>query len=320
MSLAFPLEQLSLVRCPADGGDLSAPPALRAAGSVSDGAVRCSRCSEEYRVREGVLDLLGADAPIAPESSRELAARDREAAESRGGPRYQEGWLDELESRATLRRMGPVEGRRVLEVGAGSGFYTRRLAALGVRGVAVDFSMEALRINGRHLPPGAAVGLVRADVTRFAPAPGAFDLSLNTAYSNLPTAELRRAANLAVHRALRPGGTYLVSAHHHDLRRRLRREPPSGRYAGSGIFFQRFTRISLRSELAPLFPEVSVATAGAWVPLLSGFARLRGALSRLCEAVPGLDTLGCFLLATARGGPRAAPDAGVDPSGLPGRR
>lgn len=50
-------------------------------------------------------------------------------------------WLRGREAAALLALVGPVEGRRVLDLGAGAGFYTRRLLQGGARdAVVVDLS------------------------------------------------------------------------------------------------------------------------------------------------------------------------------------
>lgn len=72
---------------------------------------------------------------------------------------------------------GPVQGRRVLEVGAGSGRDSVALAAEGARSFILDYSMASLetarRVARRH---GAAPLLVRADALRLPFRDGTFDV------------------------------------------------------------------------------------------------------------------------------------------------
>jgi SAM-dependent methyltransferase len=72
---------------------------------------------------------------------------------------------------------GPVRGRRVLEVGAGSGRDSVALASEGARTFILDYSMASLetarRVAQRH---GVAPILVRADALRLPFRDGAFDV------------------------------------------------------------------------------------------------------------------------------------------------
>jgi SAM-dependent methyltransferase len=286
----FPPELLTWIRCPGDGGPLAAR---------SDAVVACGTCAADYPLRDGVLDLLGETGMDAAESQFELQKRAEQASQSRGSSSFQPTWADELEVQATLRKLGDLLGKKVIELGCGPGFYTRHLVELGAVVLALDFSAEALKLNASQLPAGARVGLVRADVSRLRLSPAVFDLALTTLYSNLPTAQMRRAANQAVHQGLKPGGQYLVSAHHQDLRRVVRRRPLADHYPGSGIFFQNFSQSALRRELSESFQSVATTPVCIWIPVLSRVSGVRSLLSRASERLPVLNRFGLIVLATA---------------------
>src|SRR4051812_35788266 len=55
------------------------------------------------------------------------------------------------------RRYGPLEGRKVLDMGCGPGFYTRALRATGAEVIPLDNSEEELELNGTA-PEGAILG------------------------------------------------------------------------------------------------------------------------------------------------------------------
>lgn len=78
---------------------------------------------------------------------------------------------------AHVLAQGPVRGRRVLEVGAGSGRDSVALASEGARTYILDYSMASLetarRVARRH---GVAPILVRADALRLPFRDGAFDV------------------------------------------------------------------------------------------------------------------------------------------------
>ena len=72
----------------------------------------------------------------------------------RASTRWPWAWLRDREANALLALVGPVDGRRVLDLGAGAGFYTRRLLERGARdAVVVDLSapMVAQASGGRTL-------------------------------------------------------------------------------------------------------------------------------------------------------------------------
>ena len=66
----------------------------------------------------------------------------------RARPGYPPGVFDELE---------PLEGRRVLDAGAGTGIATRALAARGAEVVALDVGVQLLTRTRLHSPDVAVV-------------------------------------------------------------------------------------------------------------------------------------------------------------------
>jgi SAM-dependent methyltransferase len=288
----IPSFALSLLRCAADGGPLTL---ARDQGE----RLRCDACGASYPVRDGFVDMLG-DAPIEDAESRfEHEARAVEANQSRGAPGVPLSVVDELEVASTLRHLGDLAGCTVLELGCGAGLYTRLLAAQGARVVAVDFSAPHLAVHAAQGLDAERVALIRADVTTLRLAPSGIDLALNTLYSNLPSPTLRAATNALVVSALRPAGRYLVSAHHHDLRRRVRRRAPESRYGGSGIFYAAMTSRELANDLSA-FSAVETTPAAVCLPFVMRWASDR--VWRWLERVPGLNELGAILLADARKG------------------
>jgi SAM-dependent methyltransferase len=83
-------------------------------------------------------------------------------------PGYPDSLFDMIE-----RVVGPLEGRRVLDVGAGTGISTRALAARGAHVLAVDPSPAMAGVL-RSVAPGQAVSLGRAEALPVAP--GSVDL------------------------------------------------------------------------------------------------------------------------------------------------
>ncbi|MFJ2174112.1 class I SAM-dependent methyltransferase [Streptomyces sp. NPDC101062] len=125
----------------------------------------------------------------------------------RARPAYPAPLVGEL---AALARLGP--GRRVLEVGPGTGQLTVPLARYGCRITAVELGPSLAAVAARNLRPFPAAEVVVAPFETWAPPPEPYDLMVvATAFHWLdPAVRLARAAD-----ALRAGGLLaLVTTHH----------------------------------------------------------------------------------------------------------
>lgn len=116
-----------------------------------------------------------------------------------------EGWTE-----AELGLLGPLSGRRVLEIGAGGAQGARWLAGQGAVPVALDISHAMLRHAAGRSP---AVPLVQADAARLPFGDAAFDLACS-AYGAVPFVADARAVFAEVARVLRPGGRWVFSVTH----------------------------------------------------------------------------------------------------------
>ena len=114
-----------------------------------------------------------------------------------------------------LAVVGPVRGRRILDLGCGNGYLTRRWARAGaLESVGVDAAAASLRLARRREakhPSGAR--FVRANAARLSPfRDGQFDLVV--AHMSLMDIEDAPGAVRAVGRVLRPGGRFVFSINH----------------------------------------------------------------------------------------------------------
>ncbi|RII18424.1 Sarcosine/dimethylglycine N-methyltransferase [Streptomyces sp. YIM 130001] len=172
--------------------------------------------------------------------------------------------LDEVEAGL----LGPAEeldGRRVLEIGAGAAQCSRWLAAQGAVPVALDLShrqlQHALRIDdlsSRDL----AVGLVQADAGALPFADGSFDLACS-AYGALPFVADAALVLREVRRVLRPGGRFVFSVSH-PIRWAFPDEPgPEGLSIGAS-YFDRVPYVEQDEQGQAVYVEHH-RTTGDWV-------------------------------------------------------
>jgi malonyl-CoA O-methyltransferase len=147
------------------------------------------------------------------ESTEELSARDGYAAwaacyEEDGNP------LIPLEGPAVAALFGPVAGKRVLDLGCGTGRHTLALAQAGAHVTALDQSPEMMALARRKLQDHPVEWLLHALPTPFPLPDDAFALVVAGLVvehvADLP-ALLQEAARVLV-----PGGRLVLSALHPD--------------------------------------------------------------------------------------------------------
>lgn len=111
-----------------------------------------------------------------------------------------------------LRLLGPVHGRRVLELGCAAGHLTRELVAAGAEVVALDKS-ERMVAHAQRLVAGRARVEV-ADLSR--PLHMVEDQSMDLVTASLVLHYLPDWQGVVseIHRVLKPGGALVMSVHH----------------------------------------------------------------------------------------------------------
>jgi SAM-dependent methyltransferase len=210
----------------------------------------------------------------------------------------QSEWV-RMEMVPTLQASAPLQGVRVLELGAGTGRYSVPMARQGAQLLAADFSFGALRALADRIEPGWQVGLIEADCAQLRIRPASFDLVASTLISNLPTAPHRHSVYRLAAAALREGGRFVFSAHHHSWRSRWSGEAQSGHYKPGGIYRYLFRRREICREVRQHFGSVACRPVQIHVPL-SGRLGLMYRASRLAERIWPLNRLGELLLVAAR--------------------
>jgi SAM-dependent methyltransferase len=124
------------------------------------------------------------------------------------------GSADDPVSTAVMAIVGPVAGRRVLDIACGHGRLTRSLASRGARVTGIDIS-SALIEKARAAEARRSLGItyVVADIARWqSPEPATFDLV--TCNFGLSDIDDLPACATAVAAALRPGGVFAFGILH----------------------------------------------------------------------------------------------------------
>jgi len=107
------------------------------------------------------------------------------------------------------RKLGPLDGQRLLEVGCGAGAITAGLIRGSRAVIGVDFALPMLR-HARQEAGGAA-GFVAADASALPFGDGAFDRVLcYSVFNNFPSLAFAATVTRELMRVTRPGGMVLI--------------------------------------------------------------------------------------------------------------
>ena len=181
-----------------------------------------------------------------------------------------DGWRsalsDMLEIPEHLNELKSSRSNTVLELACGDGRFTALIAQTGARILAVDFSINALRLLAHRLPAGARVGRVHADINHLHVASRSFDRALSL--TPLDSRDERMSMYRMIAVALNDDGRYVASVEHDDLNRRLVGLPLARRYSRDGILIEHLTAKTMRREAAPYFSELRIRPIRPRVPLL----------------------------------------------------
>lgn len=232
---------LDALACPDDGADLF---------WESDRSLRCSHCAGCFPVTGDVSLLLPRTVPGASADlvNRERRQRDVEAStyDRLPGLRIISPW----EIPATLGPLGLDRDSRVFEIGCGTGRLTLPILRTGARVLAVDHSIESLRVLQSKLAPPERARVTLAQGEAFSP-PVRLGWATHAVAAQMlehvPDPLLRSRVIAGMAAALSDGGRAVVSAY-----RRLPWLPGEGMHSGQ-MYFRRFSRAEFRALLEPHF-------------------------------------------------------------------
>jgi SAM-dependent methyltransferase len=163
-------------------------------------------------------------------------------------------WCPEALREADARLLGPVAGRRVLEVGCGAAMCSRWLRSQGAEVIGLDLSGQMLAHAQRAaVRTGVRVPLVQADAQELPFADASVDVAC-TAFGAIPFVQDSAAVMREVARVLRPGGRW-VFATSHPLRWIFLDDPgPAGLVAHTS-YFDRTPYVEADDEGVPSYVE-----------------------------------------------------------------
>ena len=163
-------------------------------------------------------------------------------------------WCPEGLREADAHLLGPISGRRVLEVGAGAAMCSRWLATQGAEPVALDLSGAMLRhATAAADRTGVRVPLVQADAQALPFADGAFEIAC-TAFGAVPFVADSAAVMREVARVLRRGGRW-VFATTHPLRWVFPDDPGPAGLTVHTPYFDRSPYVEIDDAGQPVYVE-----------------------------------------------------------------
>jgi SAM-dependent methyltransferase len=150
--------------------------------------------------------------------------------------------------------LGPVRGRRVLELGCGAASAGRWLVAQGARAVAMDLSAGMLRhAVAAAARTGVRVPLVQADALALPFADATFDI-VCTAFGAVPFVADSAAVMREAYRVLRPGGRWVFSVTH-PMRWIFLDDPGEGGLVAVHSYFDRRPYVEHDAQGVPTYVE-----------------------------------------------------------------
>jgi SAM-dependent methyltransferase len=177
-------------------------------------------------------------------------------------------WSPEGVDEETAQLLGPVRGKRILEVGCGAAQCSRWLVGQGADAVAFDISLEQLRIaKALDAESRTPVRTVAADAVALPYADSTFDIACS-AFGALPFVADAGTAFRELERVLKPGGLLVFSVTH-PFRWTMPDDPSQAGLRITHSYFDRTPYVEVDDSGTPVFAEHH-RTTGDWIRELTG--------------------------------------------------
>lgn len=177
------------------------PTSAQLSSSRPTGLLTCTGCPASYPVIDGTARMLTDDTRPRAESAIVRRTSDSFAYEWECFGVMREEWAKNFADYMRPHTPESLEGKTVLDIGAGSGRHSIHAAGAGAHVIAVDLG-DSIDVARRNLP--ASVLTVQADAERLPFAPGSFDLVMSIGVlHHLPDTE---RALRSIARYAKPGG------------------------------------------------------------------------------------------------------------------
>lgn len=261
-------ETLDLLRCPCGDSKLRLTDDVRQDGRVVSGILRCSACGSAFPIEGGIARLVprtGAE-PTDDEARKASEMKARDAQVSDYDRMSFLKLLGRFETPMALRRLRIPPGGRLLEAGSGTGRMTSRFAREASRVVAVDFSIESLKVNREKLSRAGIgnVDLAQADICALPFADGSFDRVVSCqVLEHVPSEAARVKAVAELARVCADGGRVVITAYQHSIFTRLFAQK-TGEHEG-GIYYYRFSKQELGDLLSTALDLKSITRSLIYV-------------------------------------------------------
>ena len=264
-----------LLRCHACGSELAPEPFSGTPESAGDAVtVRCTACEARYPVTGGTVRMLDHSGQPAAELELKRQTGNSFAYEWQHFGALRESWAKNFADYMRPHSVDALQGKKVLDVGAGSGRHSFQAHRAGAHVVASDIG-ESIGVARENLPPDVLT--LQADAERLPLAHDSFDFVISIGVlHHLPDTERAFRGLIAF---ARPGGIVHLYLYWH---------PPRAWHRVLLRAVEAVRRVTTRLPhrvLHPLCYPIAAALFAVFV-LPYRLLRNRPRWSRLAEALP----------------------------------
>jgi SAM-dependent methyltransferase/uncharacterized protein YbaR (Trm112 family) len=296
----FPINCIDLFLCPKDSANLKliSKNKIHKNKLILNGILSCDQCNEKYQIVGGILSFINFQ-NLDGESSFEMKVRNEYALREKRNEKYLNIPSHAWEMIPTLNLIHNSPNKSILELGCGTGRYTSYISENCKLLVALDFSIESLKITAKSLNTTSNVALIHADITQIVINKPYFDIVFSTLVSNLPSLNhVNKMFQLAIN-SLNKNGKFVFSTHHYTLIDYLTGNPKSGKYKENNIYRYYFKSKEIVNISKIYFNKIRVKPIYIRIPILGRLKFPVIPLSLFISKIPILRDLGELLLLSA---------------------